>query len=100
MSESDQQDTILIMTTNLTSWTEYPPVRTEMRHVKPELMLLALSLTTFYRKSFSFSSQGPLVVLSLMMALCVWLSLSPLILAIQAVVLILHLGSRQGQSQW
>ena len=87
------------MTTNLTSWTECSPIWTEVRHVKPELMFLALSLTTFYRKSFSFNSQGPLVVLSLMMALCVWLSVSPLIISLEAAALILHLSSRQGQSQ-
>ena len=79
------------MRTNLTSWTEYSPVWIEKSHLKPELMLLALSLTTFYRKSFSFQSQGLLVVLSLVTALFMRLSVSPLIISLTAAPLILVL---------
>ena len=33
--------------------------------LKPEIILLTLSITTFYRKTFTFMSHGPLIVSSL-----------------------------------
>ena len=82
--------------TNLTAWTEYSPVwAEEMSELKPSLALLALSLTTFYRKSFTFQSQGPLAVLCLLTYLCVRHHSHPLTLSLTAVPLILSLAARR-----
>ena len=71
-----------------------------MCKLKPELVFLALSLTTFYRKSFSFQSQGLLVVLSLMTYLCLRLQSPPLTLSLAALPLSLCLASRRGHYQY
>ena len=81
-----------------TVWTEYFPVWAEMTHFKPELMLLALSITTFYRRRFSFQSQGLLVLISLMTYLCVRLPSSPLTLTVAAAILAKSLAGRDGLS--
>ena len=86
---------------NLTAWTGYSSVRGgEMCKLKPELVFLALSLTSFYRKSFSFRSQGPLVFLSLTSYLCVRLHSPPLTLSLALVPLIFSLASRRGCQQY
>ena len=80
----------------MTALTEYVPVwaTEEMSHLKPELMFLALSLTTFFRKSFSFPSQGPLAVLSLMTSLFLRLHFSPLTISLIALPLVISLAAR------
>ena len=65
-----------------------------LSHFKPALLLLSLSLTTFYRKSFSFQRHGPLVVASLLTSLSLRLHCSPLPLALSATLTLLLTARR------
>ena len=83
-----------------TAWADYCPVSVELSHFQPELVFLALGITTFYRKSFSFQVVGPLVLTSLLTSLCLRLHSSPLTASLAAaltLILAARVGSYDGQ---
>ena len=79
-----------------TAWADYYcPVSIELSHLQPELVFLALSITTFYRKSFSFQKQGPLVLTSLLTSLCLRLHSSPLTATLSAALTLILAARRE-----
>ena len=68
----------------------------EMNMVQLEMVFLSISITTFYRKSFSFKSQGHLVLISLINYLSVSHNSPALVQLAAAGVLALVLADRLG----